>query len=71
MTDHRVYCDECEHLQKRPTKAEVPLGSGNYIVTGQRYYCVLHDKWWSVNTTEEQTGYSSCVFGMRKAGDNK
>lgn len=65
MNEHKVYCDECNFLQKRPTKAEVPLDSGNYIITGERFYCALHNKWWSLNTTLEQVGYSSCVFGMK------
>lgn len=66
MEQHKVYCDECEYLQRRPIKAEVPLGSGNYIITGERFYCSKHDKWWSVNTTVEQVGYSACVYGKQK-----
>lgn len=66
MEQHKVYCDECEYLQQRPTKAEVPLGSGNYIVTGERFYCSKHKKWWSVNTTFEQVGYSACIYGNKK-----
>ena len=66
MEKHKVYCDECRFLEERPTKAEVPMDSGNYIVTGTRYYCSKHKKWWSINTSTEQVGYSSCVYGERK-----
>ena len=68
MTEHKVYCDECEFLQERPILAEVPLDSGNYIITGKRFYCAKHNKWWALNTTLEQVGFSACVYGNKKEG---
>lgn len=68
MEKHKVYCDECAHLQSRPVKAEVPMDSGNYIITGERFYCAKHDKWYPLNTTLEQIGFSSCVYGDKKDG---
>lgn len=66
MDKAKVYCDECTFLEERPVKAEVQMDSGNYIVTGTRFYCSKHQKWWSLNTTLELVGYSSCVYGERK-----
>lgn len=66
MTEHRVYCDECKHLEKRPIYAEVPQFSGNYAKTGERYYCSKFDKWYAINTTKELVGYSFCTKGSKK-----
>ena len=66
MNEHKTYCDECEYLQERPIKAEVPMDSGNYIVTGSRFYCSKHQKWWSIHTTIEQVGFSYCMEGAAK-----
>lgn len=66
MDSHKVYCDECIYLEKRPIKAEVPMGSGNYIVTGTRFYCRKHDKWYSIGTNEELIKFGYCVEGEIK-----
>ena len=66
MEKHKIYCDECIFLERRPTIAEKPLDSGNYIITGSRFHCKKHNKWWAINTTNEQVGYSSCVYGKRR-----
>lgn len=69
MNEHKVYCDECTFLEERPIKAEVPLGSGNYIETGKRFYCIRHKKWFSVNTSIETMGFNYCVYGMKKVNE--
>lgn len=66
MDQRKVYCDECKFLENRQIKAEVPLDSGNYIVTGNRFYCPKHDKWWPIRATLEDVSFSYCVYGERK-----
>ena len=66
MDKHKVYCDECIFLEERPIKAEVPMDSGNYITTGTRYYCRLHDKWFPLRSSMEEIGFSYCVMGEKK-----
>lgn len=65
MDNHRTYCDECKYLETRDVKAEIPQFSGNYEQTGKRYHCILHDKWYSINTSKELVGHSFCVQGER------
>ena len=71
MEKHKVYCDECIYLEERPIKAEVPLDSGNYITTGTRFYCKLHDRWYSIGTTKEMIGFNYCVTGERMEQSEK
>ena len=66
MDRHKVYCDECIYLEERPIKAEVPMDSGNYIITGKRFYCRKHDKWFSIGTNKEQVSFNYCVQGGKK-----
>lgn len=66
MNDHKVYCDECNFLEERPVKAEVPMGSGNYIVTGKRFYCARHDKFFALNTPFELMKFNYCIYGDKK-----
>ena len=66
MDKHKVYCDECVFLEERPTLAEVPMDSGNYIKTGTRFYCPVQQKWFALNTTKEEMGFNYCVQGKRK-----
>lgn len=66
MNEHKVYCDECKFLEERPVKAEVPFDSGNYIVTGKRFYCPKLDRWFALNTSMEVMKFNYCVYGERK-----
>ena len=47
------------------------MDSGNYIVTGERYYCEKHDKWYPLNTTPEQIGFSACLYGEKLNKNSK
>lgn len=66
MDKHKVYCDECVFLEERPTLAEVPFGSGNYVKTGTRFYCPVHEKWFSINTPMELMQFNYCASGVKK-----
>lgn len=65
MEERKVYCDECEFLQERKIRAEVPIDSGNYIITGKRFYCDKCKKWWPLNTSLYQISYSYCIYGKK------
>ena len=62
----KVYCDECVHLEKRPTMAETTMGSGVYYQTGARFYCPKKDKRFPLNSTLVEVGFSYCFEGIRK-----
>lgn len=66
MLEHKVYCDECVYLQERPTMAETTMGSGVYYQTGTRFYCPKQKKWFPLNSTINEVGYSYCLDGMKK-----
>lgn len=66
MDKHMVYCDECVFLEERPVLAEVPMDSGNYVKTGTRFYCLIHKKWFVINTTMEQMRFNYCASGMKR-----
>lgn len=66
MEKHRVYCDECEYLEKRTQYAETKSDGGEYVATGFRFYCKKHKKWWSVNTPPHLIGFSCCNEGKTR-----
>ena len=62
----KIYCDECEFLQIRPTMAETAMGSGVYYQTGTRFYCPKKNKRFPLNSTLIEVGHSYCLDGARK-----
>lgn len=66
LDDLKVYCDECVYLQNRMMKAEVPFGSGKYVETKTRFYCPVHERWFSINTTVEDVKLNYCFEGKKK-----
>ena len=66
MQESIITCDKCKHLQERLVKAEVPAFSGNYEVTGTRFYCAKFDKWYSLNTKVNDMKYNGCLEGEEK-----
>lgn len=68
MDQHKVYCSECAFLEERPTIAEVPIDSRNFIKTGTRFYCPILKKWHSLNTPKELLEFSWCIYGKKKGG---
>lgn len=62
----KVYCDECEYLQERPTMAETAMDSGVYYQTGTRFYCPKKSKWFPLNSTLNDVGHSYCFYGIKK-----
>lgn len=67
MDKHKVYCSECIFLEERPTLAEVPIDSGNYVITGTRFYCPVQQRWFAVSNTRESIGFNWCIYGKREA----
>lgn len=66
MEEHKTYCNECAFLEERPVIAEIPMDSGHYEKTGTRYYCPIHQKWFSLNTPFELMQFNYCFCGKQK-----
>lgn len=56
----------CEYLQKRITRAQSPMDSGNWVETGHRLYCAKYDYWFQINMTESDMEYQPCYDLIRK-----
>ena len=61
----KCYCTECEHLELRPVFGEIGMFTRKYALTGTRFRCKKHDKYFQSGLQSPEMEFEYCLAGEK------